>query len=139
MGSIASSGVQKLFCTIFGSRDISKLKWGIKFQNAWILDNLSVLKSDVPYCFAYIFAPFCCTEKGLNMKHSLTPYQVQRLRNGDKELSETPCCYIEVGPISKLCSHKKNQVQISKTDWDFEIWKFHKNEISPQLTSRKFT
>ena len=55
------------------------------------------------------------------------------------ELSETPCCYREVGPISKLCSHEKNQVQISKTGWDFEIWKFHKNEISPRLDSRKFT
>ena len=32
-GSIALSGVQKLFCKIFGSRDISKLKWGIRFPN----------------------------------------------------------------------------------------------------------
>ena len=56
VGSIASSGVQKLFCTIFWSRDISKLKWGIRSQNVWILDNLSVLKSDVPYCFTFISA-----------------------------------------------------------------------------------
>ena len=33
MQIIASSGVQKLFFTIFGSRDISKLKWGVIFQN----------------------------------------------------------------------------------------------------------
>ena len=26
-------GVQKLFCTIFGSRDICKVKWVIRFQN----------------------------------------------------------------------------------------------------------
>ena len=32
-----------------------------------------------------------------------------------KELSETPCCYIEVGPISKWSSHEKNRVEISKT------------------------
>ena len=56
VGSIVLSGVQKLLCTIFGSRDISKLKWGIRFQNVWILDNLSVLKSDVPYCFTFILA-----------------------------------------------------------------------------------
>ena len=56
VGSIALSGVQKLFCTIFGSRDISKSKLGIGFQNVWILDNLSVLKSDVPYCFIFISA-----------------------------------------------------------------------------------
>ena len=29
----SSSGVQKRFCTIFMSRDISKLKWSIRFQN----------------------------------------------------------------------------------------------------------
>ena len=40
VGSIVLSGVQKLLCTIFGSRDISKLKWGIRFQNVWILGNL---------------------------------------------------------------------------------------------------
>ena len=33
LGHNSLSGVQKLFCTIFGSRDISKLKWGIGFQN----------------------------------------------------------------------------------------------------------
>ena len=43
MGSIASSGVQQLFCKIFESRDIGKLKWGIRSQNVQILDNLSVL------------------------------------------------------------------------------------------------
>ena len=30
--SIAPSGVQKLFCTISGSRDINKTMWGIRFQ-----------------------------------------------------------------------------------------------------------
>ena len=53
VGSIASSGVQKLFCTIFRSRDISKLKWGIRSQNVFILDNLSVLKSDAAAIYAY--------------------------------------------------------------------------------------
>ena len=57
VGSMASSGVQKLLCTIFGSRDISKLKWGIRFQNVSILDNLIVLKSVVPYCFTFVSAP----------------------------------------------------------------------------------
>ena len=33
VGSIALSGVQKLFCTIFGSRYTRKLKWGIISQN----------------------------------------------------------------------------------------------------------
>ena len=28
-----------------------------------------VLKSDIPYCFAYILAPLCCREMGLNLKH----------------------------------------------------------------------
>ena len=32
-----------------------------------------------------------------------------------KDLSETVCCYIEIGPISKLSSHEKNRVEISKT------------------------
>ena len=27
-----------------------------RFQNVWIFDNLSVLKSDVPYCFTFISA-----------------------------------------------------------------------------------
>ena len=41
MGSIAPSGVQKLFSTMPGSRDISKSKWGIRFQKYQILDNLT--------------------------------------------------------------------------------------------------
>ena len=32
VGSIASFGVQKLFCTIFWSRDISKVKWLSDFK-----------------------------------------------------------------------------------------------------------
>ena len=35
-----------------------QIKLGIRFQNVWILDNLIVLKSDVPYCFSRISAPF---------------------------------------------------------------------------------
>ena len=39
--SIASSGVQKFFCTILGSRDISKSKWCIRFlKNMEIMINL---------------------------------------------------------------------------------------------------
>ena len=52
VGSLASSGVQKLLCMIFGSRDIRKVKWGIKSQNVKILDNLSVLKSDTAAIYA---------------------------------------------------------------------------------------
>ena len=40
VGSIDPSGVQKHFCTISGSRDISKLKRGIRFRKNLILDNL---------------------------------------------------------------------------------------------------
>ena len=58
VGFIALSGVQKLFCMIFESWYISKSKWGIRFQNVWILDNLSVLKSDVPCCFIFISLPY---------------------------------------------------------------------------------
>ena len=52
VGSLASSGVKKLFCTIFGSQDVSKLKWGIRSQNVYILDNLSVLKSNTAAMYA---------------------------------------------------------------------------------------
>ena len=36
-------------------------------------------------------------------------------RKSMKELSETPCCYLEVGPLSKLRSHEEFRVEISKT------------------------
>ena len=67
VGSIALSGVQKLFCMIFRSRYISILKWGIRSPNVWILDNLSVLKSDIPYCFTFILAPFFFYRNGLEL------------------------------------------------------------------------
>ena len=44
MGSIASSGVQKHFCTIFRSRDISKLNWDIRYQNVAKLSSSRQLK-----------------------------------------------------------------------------------------------
>ena len=44
VGSIALSGVQKLFCAIFGSRDISKLNWDIKYQNVAKLSSSRQLK-----------------------------------------------------------------------------------------------
>ena len=70
-GGIPSSVlVQKHFCTLLGSLDISKSKWDIRFEKFQILDNLSVLKSDVLHWFAYISAPLCCTEMSLNLKHA---------------------------------------------------------------------
>ena len=59
-------------------------------------------------------------------------------RKSMKELFQTSCCYIEVKPISKMSSHEKNRVEISKFGWDFEIWKFEEIEISPRLGSRKY-
>ena len=42
-----------------------------------------------------------------------------------KELSETPCCYLEVGPISKWSSHEKKSGRNLK-NWsrfrDLKIW-----------------
>ena len=40
VGSIGPSGVQKHFCRISGSRDISKTIFGIRYQKFWIWDNL---------------------------------------------------------------------------------------------------
>ena len=42
VGSIALSGVQKHFCIISGSRDISKTIWGIRFQEFEIMNNLEI-------------------------------------------------------------------------------------------------
>ena len=42
MGSIALSGVQKHFCIISGSRDISKTIWGIRFQEFEIVNNFEI-------------------------------------------------------------------------------------------------
>ena len=50
-----------------------------------------------------------------------------------KELSEIPCCYLEVIP----CSYEKFWVEISKTGWNFGIWKFDEIDISPWLDSQK--
>ena len=50
---VAPSGVQKIFCTIKGSRDISKSN---QIYNALDTGQSSVLKSDVPYHFNYISA-----------------------------------------------------------------------------------
>ena len=59
------------FCTISGSRDMSKSKWGIRFlkknRRYW---TSRVLKSDVPYFFTYISAPLRFTEMSLNMKNA---------------------------------------------------------------------
>ena len=59
-------------------------------------------------------------------------------RKSMKELSETPCCYLEVRPLSKLRSHEEFRVEISKTGWDFIIWKFEEIEISPWVDSQKY-
>ena len=42
-------------------------------------------------------------------------------RKSLKEMSETPYCYLEVRPLSKLGTHEKFRVEISKTGWDFMI------------------
>ena len=42
MRSIAPSGIQKHFCMIFGSWDVSKTIWGIRFQISRIMNNLKV-------------------------------------------------------------------------------------------------
>ena len=42
VGTIALSGVQKHFCIISGSRDISKTIWGIRFQEFDIMNNLEI-------------------------------------------------------------------------------------------------
>ena len=65
VGSIAPSELQKHFCTISGRRAKSKSKLDI--------EQSCVLKSDVPYCFAYILAPLCCKEMSLNLKHAMSP------------------------------------------------------------------
>ena len=48
MGSIGPFGVQKLFCTIFGGRDISRSKWGIRFQKFEIMIDLISLNLPPP-------------------------------------------------------------------------------------------
>ena len=45
-GFIALSGVQKLFCTISGSRDIRKTIWGIRFQEFENNEQSAILKLD---------------------------------------------------------------------------------------------
>ena len=42
MGSVAPSGVPKLFCIISGSWDISKLKWSIKFDIYRTIQSLEI-------------------------------------------------------------------------------------------------
>ena len=42
VGSLALSGVQKHFCMISGSWDISKTIWGIRFQEFEIMNNLEI-------------------------------------------------------------------------------------------------
>ena len=54
-----------------------------------------------------------------------------------KELSETPCCFIEVGPMLQWSSHEKNRFDNSKTGRDFKIWKFDEIEILHWLDSPK--
>ena len=58
-------------------------------------------------------------------------------RKSMKEMCETPYCYLEVRHLSKLGTHEKFQVEISKTGWDFIIWKFDEIEISLWVDSRK--
>ena len=41
----------------------NQIKLGYQIQK-----NLDIEQSDDPYCFAYILAPSCCTEMGLNLK-----------------------------------------------------------------------
>ena len=43
------------------------------------------------------------------------------VRKSLKELTKTPCCYLEFGPILILRSHAKIQSLISKIERDFEI------------------
>ena len=62
MVSLALSGVQKHFCTISGSRDISKSKWDI--------GQSFVSESDVFYYSIFILAHLFCTEMGLKLKHA---------------------------------------------------------------------
>ena len=59
-------------------------------------------------------------------------------RKSLKEMSETSYCYLEVRTLSKLGTHEKFQVEISKTGWDFMIWKFEEIEISPWVDSQKY-
>ena len=69
-GGIHSSVSSTNFFFISGSLDISKSKLGIWFKKFYILDNLTVLKSDGLHWFASISAALCWTEIGLNLKHA---------------------------------------------------------------------
>ena len=47
-----------------------QIKTGYKILKIRDIGQSCVLKADAQYCFAYIVAPLCCTEMGLNMKHA---------------------------------------------------------------------
>ena len=45
-----------------------QIKIGYQISKILFTGQSSVLKSDVPYCFAYILTPLCCKKMGLNLK-----------------------------------------------------------------------
>ena len=61
----------KHFCTISGSRDIRKLKRGIRFQDFLILDDFVFGNIDVTYCLAYILAPLMFYRNGFKLEACL--------------------------------------------------------------------
>ena len=57
VGLVALSGVQKYFYTILGSQDISKMIWGIRFQEFEVMNNL-ISWNMIPPGFIHNFSSY---------------------------------------------------------------------------------
>ena len=89
-------GVQKHLCTISGSWDINKSKWGIRSKKSLNIGQSNVLKSDVSLCITYILAPLCLQKcvwarSMSNLRMSpLTPWRIGILKYLEMKIEEWP-------------------------------------------------